>query len=601
MAQLGKTMLIGSGAIGTVLRRQGEQAGEPIELLNIRNPDAVRDLHEAYRAAGSQILVTNTFGANRVVLGESGLSSEADDINDTGVRLARQVAGSDCLVWASVGPLSLGLRLDDFTDQELRRVYSEHCKALAGADAIVLETFTDPREAKAALGAASELALPFIFQVGNVGGGTRRWERIGALVSMATAAGATAIGANCLHPNDIVQVAAYLAGRTKLPLTAAPNAGHPEISRGLVKYDFSPEAMKTVGEQLAAAGCAVIGGCCGTTPEHIKLLASALGGKPVARRKESVQVSAEAGKIGLEKGKQAENKIRNLISSKRLVISVEIRADRKRTVEEIVAGAAQIARAGADLFDVPENPGATVGRDAMVVAAHLQEALETPAICHKSVIHANLLQLHSTLIGCWDMGLQGVLVVTGDPPSMGHLAGMAKLVADMKSSVEMLRLIRGMRTGKMINGEEIANSPDFCAGCAVGQPVPQQINWLKKKVEAGAEFAFSQPVFSVDNFRRLRDDVAPLGIRLFPGVMPLTSRKNAELFAGGRIPGIKIPEDLLAKFRKINSPEDQRKFGLDTATELAQIVARESNSIYLLMPFSRNCYSEAAAIVSTIR
>ncbi|MEI6972724.1 MAG: homocysteine S-methyltransferase family protein, partial [bacterium] len=503
-------------------------------------------------------------------------------------------------VWASAGPLGLGLRFDDFGADELRGIFRQQFDALKAADALLLETFVDAREARLALEAARDLGLPVIFQVGHVGGGRERYRRLDALLDLAVAGGVVAVGANCQHPDDMVHTVEYLAGRTELPVTAAPNAGHPSFERGLVRYEVQPPDFATISRRLVAAGAAVVGGCCGTMPEHIRVLAGAVGGRPVRQRRpvEVREVEAPGGTI---RAAARDNRIRRLMAGDRFVISVEIRAERRGTLDSIVAGAGEVAAAGCDMFDVPDNPGATVGRDAMVMAAALQERLRIPSIPHRSVIQANLLQAHSSLLGCWDLGLDGVLVVTGDPPSMGHLGGMAKVVSDLKSSVEMLRLIRSLREGRMINGEEVGDPPDFCAGCAVGRAVKPQVAWLQKKIDAGAEFVFSQPVFTPDDYRILRDAVAGLPIRFFPGVMPLVSRKSAEFLAGGRIPGIRVPESLVADLSRYAAPADQKKLGMDRALELAAVIAREGRGIYLIMPFGKSCYTDTAEIVRTVR
>ncbi|HQO77245.1 MAG TPA: homocysteine S-methyltransferase family protein [Thermodesulfobacteriota bacterium] len=597
--ELQHRMLIGSGAIGTSLRAQAAE-GEPVELLNLRQPDTVRALHAAYREAGSQILVTNTFAANSVTLGEAGFAALGAEINRTGVRLAREAARDDCLVWASIGPLGLGLRLADFPADDLLRIYREQCASLVEADALLLETFTDPREAQAALHAAKETGIPIIFQIGQVGGGRRRWDRVDTLLAEALREGITAVGANCLHPHDIVAMTAHLAGRTDLPITASPNAGHPVIERGKVTYEYAPEDLAAVGQELASLGAAVIGGCCGTTPEHIRRLAEALRGRHIAPRSTRL-ASGAAQKSATPSRKSAANPIRSLMKSSDFVLSVEIRADRMQSLEEIVAGAATISAAGADLFDVPDNPGATVGRDAMVTAARLQDLLQVPSIPHLSVTNSNVLRLHSTLLGAWDLGLRGMLAVTGDVPSMGHLGSLAGRVADLKSSVELLRLVRKLHGGQIINGEEVADPPDFCAGCAVGRATAAHIKWLRSKVEAGAEFVFSQPVFDYESFERLRDAVAPLGIRFFPGLLPLTSRRNAEALAGGRIPGVVVPTGILDAFSRYESRKDQHRFGLEMATTLAIRIACQAQGLYLIMPFGKRRYEETASLVREVK
>jgi homocysteine S-methyltransferase len=297
----------------------------------------------------------------------------------------------------------------------------------------------------------------------------------------------------------------------------------------------------------------------------------------------------------------ASNPVRELIRSDRFLISVEIRAARNSSLDDLCRKAEEIALVGADLFDVPDNPGATVGRDAAVTAARLQDVLRVPSICHKAVTQSNLLRIHSGLLGCWDLGLRGILAVTGDPPSMGPLGSLAQRVTDLKSSVELLRLIRKLRDGEMINGERIADPPDFCAGATIGSPVPAQIAWLGKKVEAGAEFIFSQPVFSADTFHKLQDEVEPLGARLFPGLLPLTSRRNAEFFASGRIPGIQVPESVVAELARYESAEDQRRAGLELALKLAETIRAEARGVYLIMPFGKSSHEDTARIVRHLR
>jgi len=367
-----------------------------------------------------------------------------------------------------------------------------------------------------------------------------------------------------------------------------------------VTYEFTPDDFATAALTLASAGVAVIGGCCGTTPDHIRRMAAVLGRRDVLSRRRVAMPEKEMPVLP-GRPEMAANSIRQLMKSDRLIISVEIRADRSQTLEAIVEGASTVAAAGADMFDVPDNPGATVGRDAMVTAARLQNDLLIPSIAHFSVTQSNLMRLHSALIGCWDSGLRGLLAITGDAPSMGHLGNLAHRVVDVRSSVELLRLIRGLREGKIINGEGLADPPDFCTGCAIGRPIPAQLKWLSAKIDAGAEFGFSQPVFSLDDYKRLRDAVAGLPIRFFPGIMPLISQRSAAFLAGGRIPGIAVPEDVVAAFTRYGKTADQRRFGLEQAGALAAAIAREASGLYLIMPFGKGCYEDAARIVREIR
>lgn len=597
---LGERILVGSGAVGTVLRRGLETPVELVELLNLRRPEAVLALHRAYRDAGSRIVVTNTFAANPLILAEIGAESLCRQINEAGVDLARRAVAGDCRVWASVGPLSLGFRHEDYPADQLAAIYQDQCAALAGADAIVLETFIDPREARAALKAAAATGLPVVFQVGHTGRGQNRWTVLDLLLAEAEAAGAAAVGTNCQHPDDILDVAAYLLSRTNLPVTASANAGNPRIDRGVVTYEFSPADFVPLAERLAALGVAVIGGCCGTGPEHIAAIAPLVAERPVEKAA-GERVAPTIATAARPVSPAAPNPVRTLIRSDRFLISVEIRADRNADLATLCRNAEPIAAAGADLFDVPDNPGANVGRDAAVTAARLQDVLRVPALAHKAVTHANLLQLHSGLLGAWDLGLKGLLAVTGDPPAMGPLGALAQRVTDLKSSVELLRLLRKLREGELINGDRVADPPDFCAGATLGRPLPAQLAWLKKKIDAGAEFVFSQPVFTADDLDRLLEAAGGLGARLFPGLLPLTSRRNAEFFASGRIPGIQVPATVVAAFARYDAPADQRKAGLEMALAMAERIAAAATGAYLIMPFGPASREDTVRIVTHLR
>ncbi len=601
LEQLGRTVVVGCGAIGTCLRRNGSTGAGPVELLNLSAPEQLLDLYRAYLDAGAQALITNTFAANPVGLEETGQADRCEDLNAEGVRLARRAAAGGAVVLASVGPLGLALRSEDFTEDELFRVYRRQCEALAGADALLFETFSDPREARGALRAGRDTGLPMVFQIGHAGGGAGREERVLRLARLAVQAGAAAVGANCQHPNDILNTVELLLRETDLPVTASPNAGNPAIRRGVVEYRFPPSAFRRVGALLAERGAALVGGCCGTGPDHICALAAAVAGHAVRPRPRRAAAPRPRAAAGAAAAARPENPVRELLRRTTLTVSVEIRAERNRSLDAIVEGARLVAAAGADSFDVPDNPGAAVGRDAAVVAAALQARLHVPAVCHMAVTQSNLLQLHSRLLGAWDLGVRGLLAVTGDPPSMGHLSGLARRVTDIRSSLELLRLVRSLRGGRMINGEEVADAPAFCTGCAVGQPAPSQVRWLASKVDAGAEFVFSQPVFTGDDFDRLLDAVAPLGVPLFPGLLPLTGVRNAAFFASGRIPGIRVPEKLVAAMGRFDDAADQRRFGLEYALELAVHMAERCGRLYLIMPFGRTACREAADLVRALR
>jgi methionine synthase / methylenetetrahydrofolate reductase(NADPH) len=269
-----------------------------------------------------------------------------------------------------------------------------------------------------------------------------------------------------------------------------------------------------------------------------------------------------------------------------------------------VRGSRVLAAAGADLFDVPDNAAATVGRDSMVTAAAIQRETGKPALSHKTVTQSNALHLHSELLGCWDLGLQGLLAITGDVPRIGHMAALATRVGDLRSSVELLRLVARLRAGELMTGDRVADAPDFCAGCGMGsgRNLLPQVRWLGKKVEAGAEFVFTQPVFTVDQFERLRDATASVPIRVLPGLLPLTGARNAHMLAAGRIPGIEVPEELASTFDALTDATAQREHGLRLAMELARALRdRGSSGLYVIMPFGKTDYEDTARLLRAVR
>jgi len=355
-----RTVLVGCGAIGTALYRRAPSA-ETVETLNLSEPELVRGLYRQYLEAGARTLTTNTFAANPRALAEIGQADLCADINAAGVELARQAADGQAYVFASVGPLGLGLASEDYSDATLLDTFLRQCDALQRADALLFETFTDPREARLALSAGSRIGLPIVFQIGNVGGGLGRGERIRRLADLASGESVVALGANCQHPGAIEETLDILTACTALPVTVAPNAGHPAIVRGVAQYDLDPQDFARIGARLAARGAALVGGCCGTEPRHIRALAAAIAGKTVAPRRPRELVVA-AVKPPPPPAALDVNPIRRLLQRKTAVVSVEIRAERNQTLPEILAGANLVRDAGADLFDVPDNPGATPSR-----------------------------------------------------------------------------------------------------------------------------------------------------------------------------------------------------------------------------------------------
>jgi len=592
-----------SGAIGTYLR-QSAPGPEPVELLNVRMPEAVRAMHTAYREAGAEILVTNTFAAHRIGLEETDAAACVAEINRRGVTLAREAGGETCRIWASIGPLNLGLREEDFSDALLEELYAEVCSALVEADALLLETFVSPREARAALRAAKATGRPVIFQIGRTGASAESRARAEQMLREAVSTGVAAVGVNCLAPDEIGTWVQWLVARTALPVCASPNAGQPHIERGRVRYAFTPQQFARVGESLVEAGAVVIGGCCGTTPDHIRALAETLRGRAPVPRPVPVTtaITAEAPAPAPPLREPASpNPVRERLRATRPLICIELRADRLHPLSTLLKKARAWADQGADLFSVPDNPGATVSRDALIAAARVQNETAVPAIAHLVATHANLLHHYARLLGAGDLGVRGVLALTGDAPSVGPLGAWAHRVTDVRSSVELLRLIRALGEGRLMSGETVADPPELCAGCAFAQPTTGQLRWLRAKIAAGAEFVFTQPVFRLAEYERLRDSLADCGARVFFGLLPLISARAAARLAEGRIPGLVVPPETVAELQRFGDAADQRRYGVERALELLARIRAEGRDVYLVPPFGQHSDSVAARLLEGAR
>lgn len=597
LQELGKRIVVLDGALGTRLQALTGNAHQCIDGFNLDPTfsEIVSLVHRSYVYAGSDIILTNTYGANTIKLGRHGRDKQMVAINMEGARLARKAAGDQAAVAGSIGPLEVYGARDEVPEEEMRRVFREQMAALAeGVDAFVLETFQDMTEAKAALMAAAEFGLPVLFSIGGVHAGrTGTGAEAQEMALMAANLGAVAVGANCRGPFDILETIRLLAQVTTLPLIAMANAGSPEIDRGRVTFHVEPQRFRHFTRELVEAGAAIIGGCCGTGPEHIKEIVQAAEElePPPPRVVSDVRVTAQA-PISLADGDESPvNQIDQVFASVPFIVSVEMRPVRSQAFAGYLESGVQLAAEGVHLFDVPDNAGAKVTLDPMVAAARLQACTRIPTIMHLSTSHRNLIATQSYLLGCWESGIQGVLAVTGDHPNVGDHDKYASRVNDVKSSVNLLKLIHGLNEGHLFNGTKCIRT-NFSTGAGFNpmRNLTPQMKWLNKKLDAGARFVYTQPLYHEDDVDRLLEATAHLEVPILIGILPLTSKRNAQFFAAGKIPGIIIPQEILEAYEKITSPEDGLKLGIDLACDLLGKVQDKIRGCYIIPPFAPNKY-----------
>lgn len=580
--------------------------GNPHACIDAFNLDStfseiVKLVHRSYLEAGADFILTNTYGANAVKLERYAKRSLVAAINLEGARLARAAAGEARMVGGSVGPLEVYPNRDEYSEDDLQRIFDEQMSALVegGVDFLLLETFQDLLESRCALAAAAGQGVPFVFSVGGVQNGrTGTGAEAQEIVMLAADAGATAVGCNCRGPYDILETTQLLAEVTALPLLAMPNAGSPEIDRGRVVYHVTPDHFRSYARQLVDAGAAIIGGCCGTGPEHIAELADELRGHrpPPLRAVSTVRVSRVQAQT--PSGERPVNRVSEALERLPFVVSVEMRPGRTTPLSEFLADGRRLAQEGVHLFDVPDNAGAKVTLDPLVAASRLQAETRIPTIMHLSASHRNLIATQSYLLGCWEAGLQAILAVTGDHPNVGDHDKYASRVNDVKSSVNLMRLIEWLNQGRLFN-EAACTPTHFIVGGGFNpmRKMTPQLKWLRRKLEAGASFVYTQPLFAEDDVDRLLEATADIDVPFLVGILPLTSRRNAEFFAAGKIPGIIVPQEVLAQFEKVRTREDGLRLGLDLAIELLSKIKHKIRGIYVIPPFAAEKYSMVSELL----
>jgi methionine synthase I (cobalamin-dependent) len=559
--------------------------------------------------AGAELLTTNSFGANRYRLSGHGLQERVLEINQAAVRLARSVGGDRCYVAGSVGPTGLMLKtVSEDERADIEAAFREQCQALAdaGIDCFLLETFRQPEEIKLAMAAARAVApnVPLIALVSFDAFGTMA-DGTGpeAMAAHLSEWGADVIGVNCADgPAGVYEMVTRML-QPGLPVTAKPNAGLPHRVEGRYAYMATPEYFQLYARRLYKAGIKAVGGCCGTTAEHVKKIAAAarmLGGGATdaggGMRDELADKSAAAG--GISALPVAEKGPIGAELGKRFLISVEVNPPPGLSLEKAIAGAALLKAGGIDMINVADGPRASARMGNMALCMRIQEQVGMPALMHVTTRDRNLLGLLAHLLAAHELGVRNLILITGDPPKMGDMPD-ATPVYDL-DSIGLLRLVRGLNRGVDPGGKPLGAATSFL--CATGvEPAAldyqRELERLHAKVDAGAELIMTQPVYDEAVLHRLLDDVKPLGVPVLVGLLPLASHKNAE-FLHNEVPGMSVPEPIRERMKKAGSGEAGRQEGIQIAREMLTRVKDRVAGAYIMPPFGR--YQLALDVVSGI-
>ena len=586
--------MVADGAMGTMLYDKGIFINRCYDELNLSAPNVVKGIHAEYVRAGAEIIETNTFGANRVRLGSFGLSDKLQAINHAGVALAREAAGQEAFVAGAVGPLGTRIEpLGPTAFEEARGLFAEQIAALleAGIDLIILETFDRLDELREAIFAARETAGPDMVIVaqatiddyGNMPDGSKTETYARQLDSWA----ADVIGCNCsAGPKVTLETVEKMMRFSSKPISAMPNAGHPALVEGRQIYLCSPEYMAQYGRRFLWAGVRIIGGCCGTTPEHIKMLhAEARSLQPVqphrAGHVETLQAQAPAlAPVPAAK----KSKLGAKLAAGRFVTFLEILPPRGVDCSKEVAGARLCAEAGIDCINVPDGPRASARMSAQVACQIIQQQAGIETVLHFCCRDRNLLGIQSELLGAHAAGIRNLICITGDPPRMGGNPE-ATAVFDV-DSIGLVNIVSNLNRGLDIGGNPMGSQTTLLIGVGADPGAlnfDEQMRRLDWKIQAGAEFIVTQPVFDLRLFERFFRRIEDLRIPVVAGIWPLASYRNAEFMANElRVP---VPSDLMERMRKADTGDAARREGVAIARDLVQALRPIVAGIQISAPF----------------
>ncbi len=603
--------VLADGAMGTVLYARGIFINRCYDELNLSDPGLILSVHEEYLQAGAEILETNTFGANRFRLARHGLAGKVAEINAAGVRIAREAVNhlrdkqaGEAWVAGALGPL--GVRLEPLGKtglEEARAAFAEQIRALVGAgvDLLVIETMPALNEAHEALLAAAETApkLPVLVMVtvddeSNCLDGSSPTHA----ATLLTEWGASAIGVNCsTGPSTVLTAIEAMRKATTLPLAAMPNAGMPRAVDGRNIYLCSPEFMASFARKAVAAGAQIVGGCCGTTPNHIRAMRSAMRAIDAQTRiienetEEEITTETPPSPLGHR------SHLGGLIEQKKFVTLVEIVPPRGIDCSHEIEGAQLLSQLGVHAINVPDSPRASARLSAQSLCIQIQQHTGMETVLHYTCRDRNVLSIQSDLLGASSIGLHNILCLTGDPPKLGNYPD-ATAVFDV-DSIGLVNLVRRLNHGLDVGSNAIGVSTNFTIGIAANPGAPDMENELRRfayKVEAGAEYAITQPVFDLRLLENFLRGIEEFRIPVIAGLWPLTSLRNAEFMKNDL--RVSMPEEIMLRMAQSTTPEAAREEGIRIAQAMLEQVKPHVQGIQISAPFGR--YEVAAEVIHSV-
>lgn len=590
---LSRGVVLCDGAMGTMLYQKGAYINQCYEALNLSQASLVKDIHEEYVRAGADVIETNTFGANGWKLKAFGLENQVEAINQAAVAIARSTLSSKVLVAGAVGPLGAFLKpRGPIEAAEAQSLYTEQLRALigAGVDLLLFETFSDPAELKLAVETARVLTdLPLVAQATF----SERCEtplgtKLDAFIREAETWDVDVIGFNCsTGPADMLTLLERAVQLTRKPLVCQPNAGMPRLVDGRYFYLASPEYMAEYAKRFIQTGAAMVGGCCGTTPAHTKAMRAAIRALFPRQVERVVEARGPEQAPAPTRPVAERSAFGRKLAAGAFVTSVEITPPRTADPTGTLEKCRRLKAAGVDAVNIPDGPRASARLSPLVIAILIEQQVGIETVLHYTCRDRNIIGMQSDLLGAYAAGLRNLLIITGDPPKMGDYPE-ATAVFDV-DSIGLTRIVTGLNRGLDVGGNPLPEPLGFLNGVGVNPGainLDQELVRLKQKIDAGAEFMITQPVFDPDIFQRFLDRLGAPLIPLIAGIWPLVSFKNAE-FMNNEVPGASVPPAILERMRQKGSGPEAQAEGVRIAGEALSAIRPLIQGIQVSAPLGK--------------
>lgn len=595
LKRLKKGIVLFDGGLGTEIYNKGVFINKCFEELNITNPSLIKQIHQEYKNIGVDVIETNTFGANYFKLATHQLQDKLYEINFEGGKIAKEVAGEEICVAGSVGPLGIQIEpLGKMSHEEAKETFKLQLRPLidSGVDVIIFESFIYFNELKAATEAVKEIAdLPIIAQMtidddccSLTGASAEK------MIKDLNTLDVNVIGVNCTTgPNTMLQWLERVVKNSKYPISIMPNAGKPKNIDGRNIYLTSPEYLGEYAKHYIQSGASVIGGCCGTGPEHIKRMRNMLDAvKPELKRSkikiQNIELNGSVEPIPTKDKSRLARRLHN----GHFVTFVELLAPRGVNASKEIEKARELNYYGIDVINIPDGPRASARMSAMALALQLQKESQIETVLHFVCRDRNVIGMQSDLMGAYSLGLKNILAITGDPPKLGNYPD-ATAVFDV-DAIGLVNILNRLNNGMDISGSPIGEKTGFFIGVGANPgavDLKNEIDRLKWKVEAGAEYIVTQPVFDVRVFEEFLEKTSFVKVPIIAGLWPLVSYRNAE-FMNNEVPGVNIPEDIMKRMEKYkDDKEGSIKEGIEISKEVLTKLQKNISGIQISAPFGR--------------